>query len=183
MAERHQAEAETREPRPSAKSGVIVVQKKKNENKRDASWIEVTAHGWSWAAENLDAKVSDHSPAAGPILEAWLTRLKHYTQRSRVPLAEIMTAAKRPIQLPERITEAYLAISGGNWAKRVRLSQLRDKLHDVRRQDLDETIVGMQSQKKLVLYALDNPSEITDQDQHAAIMIGREPRHILYMPR
>ncbi|MGO9170763.1 MAG: hypothetical protein ACLP7P_02190 [Rhodomicrobium sp.] len=166
------------------KAGLIVVEKKKNEKNRGATWIEVTDKGWAWAAENLDAKVSDRSPAAGPILEAWLKRLKAYMQRSHVPLAEIMATPRAPFpRLPERVTEAYLAISGGSWAKRVRLSQLRDRLADIQRQDLDDTILGMQGQSKLVLYALDNPSEITTQDQHAAILIGREPRHILYMPR
>jgi len=86
-------------------------------------------------------------------------------------------------KLPERITEAYLTLSGGNWAKRVRLAQLREKLADVTRQELDETILGLQTQSKLVLYTLDNPNEITAQDKNAAILIGREPRHILYISR
>ena len=57
--------------------------------------------------------------------------------------------------LPERISDAYLAISGGNWAKRVRIAHLRDKLKDIPRSDLDETLIGMQRKGKLALYTLD----------------------------
>ena len=165
------------------KAGLIVVEKKKNSKNRDATWIEVADKGWAWAAENSMQKL-----ATAPLLPARSS--KPGSRGSRPTCSAAMYRSPRSWPRRRRLLPNCPSVSPkptlryrGSSAKRVRLSQLRDRLADVRRQDLDNTILGMQGQSKLVLYALDNPSEITAQDQHAAILIGREPRHILYMPR
>ena len=48
------------------KAGFLTVARQKN----GAFWIELTDKGWVWVANNLDAKVSMRSPAAGAILQS-----------------------------------------------------------------------------------------------------------------
>lgn len=184
------------------KAELLASEKRKGSKNREAFWVEVTETGWAWANNHLDAKVSSSSKAAGPILQAWLTRLKTYMGRNGIPLADIISGAAATPQakpspegkplplaapprlangLPARVRDAYLTLSGGVFVERVRLSDLREKLPDVPRRELDETLLKMQRGGDVVLYTLDNPREITDKDSRAAIKIGGEPRHIMYM--
>jgi hypothetical protein len=82
-----------------------------------------------------------------------------------------------------RIQQAYLAATGGKVNTRARLSDIREKLKDIDRTTLDESLKKMQLDKKAVLYPLDNRPEITDADRNAAIYFGKDPRHIMYIER
>ncbi len=176
-------------------AGLVTVAPQKNR----AFWVELTDKGWAWAADHLDAEISARSSAAGLILRAWLIRLKGYIANNDVALAEIIggqpvasdkgalsadshaTASDAPHGLPERIADAYLSLSGGHWARRVRIAHLRDKLSDVSRQKLDAILLDMQQQGKLALYTLDDPRQLSTDDEKAAIKIGPATRHIVYM--
>jgi hypothetical protein len=164
-------------------------------------WIEVTDKGWAWAADHLDANLPTGSPAGSAILQAWLTRLKSYLRARNVPLAELL-GPQRPRtvdtadisaadttppssyeSLRARIRQAYLAVTGDQLNTRARLSQIRDKLKDIDRAELDEALKRMQREQQASLYPLDNQTEITEADQTAAIYFGGEPRHILWIER
>jgi hypothetical protein len=56
-------------------------------------------------------------------------------------------------------------------------------LRSIDRVTLDETLMRMQREQEASLYRLDNRIEITDADRAAAIYVGREPRHILWIER
>jgi hypothetical protein len=179
------------------KAGLMTVAPQKQKNR--ALGVELTDKGWAWAADHLDAEISARSPAAGPILRAWLIRLKGYIANNDVALAEIIggqhvtngdgaKSADRdaPVSdasqgLPQRIADAYLSLSGGHWARRVRIAHLRDKLKDVSRQKFDAILLDMQRQGRLALYTLDDPRQVSTDDEKAAIHIGPATRHIVYM--
>jgi hypothetical protein len=177
------------------KAGLVTVARQKQKN--GAFGVELTDKGWAWAADHLDAEISARSPAAGPILRAWLIRLKGYIANNDVALAEIIggqpvatdegaSPADAPVQgaahgLPKRIADAYLSLSGGHWARRVRIAHLRDKLKDVSRQKLDTILLDMQRQGRLALYTLDDPRQVSADDEKAALHIGPATRHIVYM--
>jgi DNA-binding PadR family transcriptional regulator len=164
-------------------------------------WIEVTEKGWAWAADYLDADLPTGSPAGSAILQAWLTRLKSYMRARNVPLAEIIgpqrvrtndtndiaisdtTPASGYENLRARIRQAYLAVTGDQVNTRALLSQIRERLNDVDRVELDEALKRMQREQQASLYPLDNKTEITDADRAAAIYFGGEPRHILWIER
>lgn len=168
---------------------LIEVERRRNERtRRKAQWVEVTDAGWAWANDHLDAELPAKTQAASPILRAWLTRLHGFMKRRGVALAEIVgdqTFSPQPPELTaslqDRIRKAYLLSSGGAWRKRVRLVDLRRTLDGVKRADLDKKLLDMQQSDELVLYPLDNRPEITAADDNAAIMVGSEPMHILYM--
>jgi hypothetical protein len=83
--------------------------------------------------------------------------------------------------IKEQIIDASLKI-GGETRIRVRLSQLRKHLCKISKKELDSTLLEMEIEEKLVLMALDNGREITNEDEEAAINLGRNiKRHILYL--
>jgi hypothetical protein len=82
--------------------------------------------------------------------------------------------------LPRRLLAVSLALGGGP-GHRVRLSDLRHALSDVSRGDVDRTLLDLQRQEKLVLYRIDDPTDIRPEDERAALMVAGNPRHIVYL--
>lgn len=167
---------------------VTLDRRQKGGKGRPLIFLDATDAGWSWAAEHLDAPLPVRSQSAGPILQAWLTKLKAYMDRTGTPLATILSEhqeagspTSRIEQIDEQIQSAYLAVTKGRWSARARLSEIRPLLDGVPRKTLDANLREMQRAKRLVLYPLDNPREIQPVDRDAAISIGGEPVHIVIM--
>jgi hypothetical protein len=167
-----------------------------------AIWLEVTDKGWAWAADNLSAPLPNRSMAGSAILRDWLERLQAFMRAKDITLAEVLgpqatTAADGPElsreagkQIPDgefealrqRIRKTYVEVTGG-FNKRALLKDLRKRLTDVDRSILDETLKRMQRDNEASLMQLDNRLDITEADSDAAVRIGREPRHILWIPK
>lgn len=169
------------------------------ESRRDArpgkrparsTYISLSEKGWEWAANHLDAKVSERSTAAGPILQEILARLKSHLQSQDYSLADFISGHCQSQSshqgygedLHERVRAAYFLVTGGRANVRARLADLREQLADVTRKELDESLLAMERQGIVILYPLDNPQEIHPQDEQAALAnaVGT-PRHIVYM--
>jgi hypothetical protein len=179
---------EVRKPDREAliRAGLMVSEKRG----RPGLWLEITDKGWAWAADHLGADLPKRSTAGGAILQAWLKRLKTFMEARGLALADILgpqqPPERQPIDYPalhQRIRKAYLELTGGRLNTRAHLSAIREKLKDVDRVTLDETLKRMQLEQEASLYQLDNRVEITEADHAAAIYVGREPRHILWIER
>ncbi len=174
-------------------AGLISVEKRKR-----AYWLSVTDRGWRWAEDHLGDTLPDRSYAGTFILAGWLKHLQAFMRATNTPLAEILVpketdngeTAKENVagitptdyaSLRERIRAAYLALTGGSFNKRALLADLRKHLPDVGRDALDNAVVQMQRQGDATLMQLDNRPDITQADREAAIQIGQEPRHILWI--
>ena len=179
------------------KAGLISVEKRKR-----AYWLSATDRGWRWAEDHLSDTLPDRSYAGTFILAGWLRHLQAFMRATDTPLAEILVpkatdsggpakenapgAANAPTDhgsLRERIRAAYLALTGGSFNKRALLADIRRRLSDVGRDALDNALVLMQRQGDATLMQLDNRPDITQADREAAIQIGQEPRHILWISR
>ena len=173
---------------PLLDAGLVVLEKRGR-----ASHIVLTDRAWQWAEENLDAPFST-STNVTIALRGLLPRLKHYLKLSNTPLAEILSAVEPPIAaaaeedappappaIEGAIREAYLALSGGQWETRVRLAHLRERLAAYARQDQDTALLQMQAAGRLVLYRLDDPQDTFDADRTAALYLGNDARHLIYM--
>jgi hypothetical protein len=163
--------------------------------------LEVTDRGWRWAEEHLADALPDKTQGGAFVLRAWLTRLRTFMQARDVGLAEILgeqtereaepadtgraavPTALDHAGLRERIRRAYLDITGGSFNKRALLRDIRQRLQNVDRSELDDALNRMQRDEEASLMRLDNTVEITEADHTAAIYIGREPRHILWISR
>jgi len=83
--------------------------------------------------------------------------------------------------LADRVADACMKLSHGQANTRVRLADLRQRISDVPRQHLDQTLLSMSREGKLALYRLDDPREIGPEDHQAALHTASgEPRHIVY---
>ena len=84
--------------------------------------------------------------------------------------------------IADRIVMAYRSLAHDRSNGRVRLKDLRRKLSDVPREQLDFVLSKMTRDGVVVLNRLDNPREITPEDDAAKLIspLG-DPRHIMHM--
>jgi hypothetical protein len=167
------------------RAGMITAEKRGR-----GTWLEATDAGWAWAGENLGSALPERSPAGSAILREWLTRLDAFMRARDIGLADILGPQPAPAPaagdhaiLRERIRNAYLDVTGGIFNRRALLSNLRRRLPDVDRAMLDEALRRMQHDNEASLMRLDNPIDIAESDREAAVQIGSEPRHILWISR
>ncbi len=173
---------------PLLDAGLVVLEKRGR-----ANHIVLTDRAWQWAEENLDAQFST-TPSVTIALRGLLPRLKHYLKQTGTPLAELLGAVEEEAEkerpespapgqtsIDDAIREAYLALSGGQWDTRVRLAPLREKLAAFPKDAQDQAFLRMQAGGRLVLYRLDDPQDTFEADRAAALCIGSDPRHLVYM--
>jgi len=177
-------------------TGLITVEKRSTDAGTRADWLEVSDKGWAWAGENLTAPLGTKSTAGTVVLQELLARLQSFLQARNISLAELIvpsinsakmdgqaTAPKQDYPaLRDRIRSAYKSIAG-SFNKRVLLRDLRSELQSVSRARLDEALLKITREEEADLISLDNPCDITDADKDAAIRIGEQQRHILWISR
>jgi len=174
------------------RAGLITAQKRGR-----GFWLEATDKGWSWATAHLDAELPKRSTAGSMILQAWLTRLKAFMASQNLVLADVLGApqeAKRPTEsaphlpadyktLRERVRKAYFDITDTRLNTRVLLKDLRQKLGDLDRASLDETLGRMHLEEGTTLSGLNNPQEITAGIRDAGLMFKGEPMYALWITK
>lgn len=179
------------------KGGLVASEKRGRDH-----WLKVTDEGWAWATNHLDAEVPTNCLAAGVVLHDWLTQIKAFMEERGLVLADIFDPQQptksqvksqsesqlepRPLaysDIRQNIRKVYLQLTRGRFNTRAHLSDVRKKLRNIERDTLDEALMRMQREQEASLYQLDNRIEITDADRAAAIYIGREPRHLLWIER
>jgi len=153
--------------------------------------IELTDKAWGWASEHFDEELSK-STFAVPVLQELLKRLGSYLKHHKIPLVEFLVHQNKliedsesvvvaPTDLEAKIREVYLKNSGGEYNVRVRLSQLRQLVDDVPQAEVDKVLIQMGLSGKITLMQLDDPQEIRPEDEQAAVNIGGQKSHIVYM--
>lgn len=171
------------------------------EKKNRSIVLHVEEAGWGWATKNMNAELSTRSTAGGFVLRDLLARLDAFMRTNDKALADILVARApskaredfppeihtelptAPTDLRERIRAAFLKITGGRFNTRVRLSELRALLPDLDRTTQDKAIFTVAHEKDADLLQLDNRIDITDADREAALQVGKEPRHLLWISK
>jgi hypothetical protein len=173
------------ECQPLIEAGLIEL-----EQRGRATHLVLTDKAWKNALDYLIVEgVKSH---AVTVPKPFLERVKEYLRSHDISLAEFLRPQDKavaasanivitPEDLEEKIREAYLEVSGGNYSVRVRLSELRQHLDNLPRAEVDKSLIKMQRSKQLSLMPLDDPQEIRPEDKKAAIDMGGPKRHILYM--
>jgi hypothetical protein len=162
------------------------------ERRGRTTYAMTTDATWAWAAEHCEGPVWASKQAA-PVLEALLRRLGTYLEQSDALLVDVL----RPISdddgedlvpplvtsppIDNAIRHAYLTASGGARDARVRLAELRRHLDRVSRPEVDAALRRLQLDDELALVPLDDPLSITPEDDAAAVVIGDQRRHLVYL--
>jgi|GEM_PF-1881964 len=167
--------------------------------------------GWAWLADHPHAPISQ-SKAAADVLQAVLGIIASHLERNRLALADFMTAEAAEATPPSasnsqpaspeapqhssiedpdaslgelletRIADAYAELANYRSAARVRLADLRQRLSDWSPEQVNVALQKMTRDGRVVLNRLDNPLEITADDEAAKLVTGLgDPRHIMHM--
>jgi hypothetical protein len=85
--------------------------------------------------------------------------------------------------LRDRVVDAYLAQTGGNVKQPARIADIHAALPDVPLPDLHAELVRMELDPKVRggTMPFDDPNEITPADKAAALSVGGEQRHLLWL--
>jgi hypothetical protein len=156
--------------------------------------LTVTDKGWDWAEQHLNASLPNNISGAA-ILQSWLTRLHAFLRARGLRLSELFTdqpAGSEPMlaaqtspdypELREQIRNAYYEVAG-EFNRRVLLRDLRRKLVGLDRSLIDQTLMQMLRNEEVSLMQLDYRPGVSDEDHAAALQIGSEPRHIIWISK
>jgi hypothetical protein len=175
--------------------------KQSGKRKVQAMYLRLTDAGWAWCNQDM----SWHKPRgkAEQFLNTLLQRLKVLFERqvAAASLADFInssgpatstlpatpkeraaaTGTSRDTKLDGRIRAACLELGGGREAVRIRIVDLRKRLADVPSDELTEGLRQLSRSRELTFYPLDDPRQITPDDEAAAILSSTGvPQHILY---
>ena len=171
-----------------------------------STYVTLEDRGWAWLADHMDLPIWK-SKSASEVLQALLAQLNDYMTRHQISLGEVLTQIASPLpeqaerveqlagdessemsasqshlSVREQIAQAYAALASHGSNSRVRLAALRSKLTSISRQEVDHALQEMARDGEVVLNRLDNPAEITKDDEEAMIRTGLgDPRHIMHM--
>ena len=160
--------------------------------------IVLTDKAWGWAAEHLDAAFSLQSLASAPARGGLLKKLKAFLEVRELALADFLNpapakpgpeAVPRPAEparvsaagLEAAVVRAYLQASGSVWNVWVKLAEIRKRLPDVPRADLDRELLRLEKAKRAILYPIEDSEALRPEDQAAAINVAGFKRHIVQM--
>jgi hypothetical protein len=151
--------------------------------KGSAEHIVLADKAWDWATENFTSEFpKGNTSAATPVLQKLLAQVGRHLQAHNFSWAEFLRTESQTIgDLEETIRAACAKISGDRYNVRVRLSELRPRLSNFTRVEVDKALNEMELSEEIVLMPIDDPQGIKPEDEDAALDIGGSKRHILYM--
>ncbi len=136
-----------------------------------------TARGYADAASQLDEMLAN-----GASTEAVLARLdasgkRHGTTEDLAPVRAAVEEA-RQVEVENRIRAAYrdLSTRPGSW---VALADVRDRLGDVDRSELDGALERIAVQPGHHVIPWDNRKALTDRDRAASVRLGGDDAHAI----
>jgi hypothetical protein len=183
----------SKERTPLEEAGLIRLDKRGR-----SKHIVLTDKAWGWAAAHLDAAFSAGSPAAAPALAGLLRRLKSYLEVQDLALADFLhphplqpkpeakpssgsVSAASPADIETSVVRAYLQASGSIWNVWIKLAEIRRRLPDVPRADLDRELLRLEKAKRAILYPIEDSDALHREDEAAALTVAGFKRHIVLM--
>ena len=146
--------------------------------------LELTDGGWRWVMENLDSELPGKDGVSALLMEV-LKRLSGFLRANHFNLTDVIQQRQvTPAGNAEErdAKEALLQAAedlGGAKASQIRLRDLRPKLANYSRQEVDAAIRELQVEEILSVIPIDLPTDIDERDREAAIDIAEKPRHAI----
>jgi hypothetical protein len=150
---------------------------------------ELSDHGWRWCADRL---ASDPHPRETSLERAhriYFGVFTRYMNAAGLSLADVATGKmperpagrherSAPADLTARVEDAYLALAvdGRSFVK---LRDLRLRLADIPRAELDAVLTDMFTAQRVNLIPQSNQQALTAADREAALRVGGESKHLI----
>jgi hypothetical protein len=135
---------------------------------------ELTDKGWHWCKEELAAAPGER---AGSLERAHYLLFGVFARSldaAGLSLADIVDAN----DTAARIEGGYRSLAAGA-GEFVRLRELRLRLPDISRADLDSALVALFTTQRINLIPQENQQALTDADRESALRIGGENKHLI----
>jgi hypothetical protein len=150
---------------------------------------QLTDAGWRWVADELDLPRRDGAGSMESAFHAVLADLGQYLRKSGLSLADFVTASHEepsedqavplePAEVEARVLAAYREFAEEP-AQFVRLADLRGRLADVPRADIDAALDRMFRSQRVNLVPQSGQRLLTTEDREAAFRIGGESKHLI----
>jgi hypothetical protein len=155
---------------------------------------ELTDPGWRRCREELTAELPVGAGSFGAALYAVLGTIDRFLEAKELDLGDLCVPNSRPVlgaddtadtdarDLETRIRAAYedLAAAPRDW---VSLAELRPRLGDVPRSDVDDVLRRMDGAPDVTIAPEANQRVLTAADHDAAVHVGGEANHLLSIGR
>jgi hypothetical protein len=145
--------------------------------------------GWARCYQEIGAEAPPKAGPYGRTLYTMLAAMRRYFDRADLRPSDVFlpvgtatdsapvgTAASGGIEDRVRVAYARLAERPGAW---VSLTDLREVLADVPRDELDRELARMYRLPDVVLVPEENQKALTEQDRAAAVVIGLQNNHAI----
>ncbi|MGD0605942.1 MAG: hypothetical protein ABSA53_20420 [Streptosporangiaceae bacterium] len=147
---------------------------------------ELTDAGWRWCADELTAPRHPDAKSIESALYAVLAVFGRYIQATGLSLADVVKTSLEPAsQAPQesadieaRVMSAYRVLAKEP-AQFVKLTELRSRLADSPRSDIDAALDRMYRSQRINLIPQSSPRALSAEDREAAICIGGQDKHLM----
>jgi hypothetical protein len=147
---------------------------------------KLTGDGRRWCHDELTADPGARATNMERALYAILGGLNRYLDRSGQELAEVFSPHEQVrvtapgTVLDSQVQAVYDELAGGP-GEFVKLHELRLKLPDIPREDLDSALDRMYQDQRINLVAQANQEALTSSDRESALLIGGSRKHLISM--
>jgi hypothetical protein len=139
---------------------------------------ELTERGWKWCFVEFHAEPPARAGSLERGLYGVLSAVVRLVDREQLALTDAFTPEAEEADLEARIREVYrdLADEPKAW---VSLTDLRPRLGDAPRTEVDEVLRRMDGTPKVTIIPEANQRTLTPEDRAAAVRIGDEENHLI----
>jgi hypothetical protein len=148
---------------------------------------ELSDSGWRWCEDELAADPPQRGSSAERAHYLIFGMFARYLSASGLRLADIATVRQQPRDagpgdVATRVEDGYRALAPADGAF-VKLRELRVRLADIARPDLDAVLGALFASQRINLIPQSNQQALTDADRESALRIGGESKHLISIER
>ncbi len=153
--------------------------------------LELTDKGWRTCGELIGGEPPARSTGAGKAMFTVLAGVRRWLDRTDSRPADVFSprgdepAADRAPEKSGETVDIEASIRGAyarlarEPGSTVRLSRLRNELHDIPRTDLDDALARLRRAADVSLIPEENQKTLTDEERAAAVVVGNQQNHLL----
>jgi hypothetical protein len=159
---------------------------------RPRNRLYLTDKGREYLLNHLGEPVSDRSPSSGPIL-SWILAALDKNEDGKAAMASILSHSETkvsPDDSPRKVVltseilmdelgklSSSLFMPGGG----LRISVLKENLNNYSHQAVDNSLLELEKQGRIVLLNFDDPSRVTAADKELGLRVAGVTRHYLFI--